>query len=186
MSVSDSDRSGKYINLLQIHEWWNWETEHYNSVLALYACSAYAGRLDQADLVVGCEASHPVKEKQAGYQTRENGQVNLRGNDMKAGQTTEGLKNAGGSNATAKFRDLSKYHALRDSATRFSTSGFFHESVSPKPLSIPLGPFPRILGDICSSRCTVDTGGKFATCINNTSGTGGKFNAGVVDTVGVP
>ncbi len=28
----------------------------------------------------------------------------------------------------------------RDSA-RFSTSGTFHESVSPKPLSIPLGPF---------------------------------------------
>jgi hypothetical protein len=27
----------------------------------------------------------------------------------------------------------------RDSATRFSTSGFFHELVSPKPLSIPLG-----------------------------------------------
>jgi hypothetical protein len=24
---------------------------------------------------------------------------------------------------------------------RFSTFGFFHESVSPKPLSIPLGPF---------------------------------------------
>jgi hypothetical protein len=29
----------------------------------------------------------------------------------------------------------------RDSATRISTSGFFHESVSPKPLSIQLGPF---------------------------------------------
>jgi hypothetical protein len=29
----------------------------------------------------------------------------------------------------------------RDSVTRFLTSGFFHESVSPKPLSIPLGPF---------------------------------------------
>jgi hypothetical protein len=28
-----------------------------------------------------------------------------------------------------------------DSVTRFSTSGFFHESVSPKPLSITLGPF---------------------------------------------
>jgi hypothetical protein len=26
---------------------------------------------------------------------------------------------------------------------RFSTSGFFHESVSPKPLSIPLGPFRK-------------------------------------------
>ncbi len=29
----------------------------------------------------------------------------------------------------------------RDSDRRFSTSGFFHESISPKPLSIPLGPF---------------------------------------------
>jgi hypothetical protein len=44
---------------------------------------------------------------------------------------------------------------------------FFHESVSPKPLSIPLGPFQIVLiicGDIHSSRCTtgvVDTGGKW-------------------------
>jgi hypothetical protein len=29
----------------------------------------------------------------------------------------------------------------RDSVTRFFASGFFHESVSPNPLSIPLGPF---------------------------------------------
>jgi hypothetical protein len=29
----------------------------------------------------------------------------------------------------------------RDSAMRFSTSGFYYESVSPKPLGIPLGPF---------------------------------------------
>ncbi len=42
---------------------------------------------------------------------------------------------------------------------------FFHESVSPKPLSISLGPFrifSKIRGDIRSSRCTtgvVDTGG---------------------------
>ncbi len=44
---------------------------------------------------------------------------------------------------------------------------FFHESVSPKPLSIPLGPFwifLKICRDIRSSRCTtcvVDTGGKW-------------------------
>jgi hypothetical protein len=44
---------------------------------------------------------------------------------------------------------------------------FFHESVSPKPLSIPLGPFqifPKICGDIRSSRCSTgvnDTGGKW-------------------------
>ncbi len=40
----------------------------------------------------------------------------------------------------------------------------FYESVSPKPLSVPLGPFrifSKISGDICSSRCT--------TGINNTS-----------------
>jgi hypothetical protein len=28
-----------------------------------------------------------------------------------------------------------------DSATRFLSSSFFHESVSPKPLTIPVGPF---------------------------------------------
>ncbi len=44
---------------------------------------------------------------------------------------------------------------------------FFHESVSPKHLSIPLRPFQiflKIRGDILSSRCTtgvVDTGGKW-------------------------
>ncbi len=43
----------------------------------------------------------------------------------------------------------------------------FYESVSPRPLSIPLGPFrifSKIRGDIRSSRCTtavVDTGGKW-------------------------
>jgi hypothetical protein len=46
---------------------------------------------------------------------------------------------------------------------------FFHESVSPKPQSIPSGPFrffSKIGYDIRSSRCTtgvVDTSGKFAT-----------------------
>jgi hypothetical protein len=50
---------------------------------------------------------------------------------------------------------------------RFSTSGFFHESVSPKPQSIPLGLFKffsKIRGDIPSSRFTigvVDTSGKW-------------------------
>jgi hypothetical protein len=34
-----------------------------------------------------------------------------------------------------------------ESDTRFSTLGFFHESVSPKPPSIPMGPF-KIRGDI--------------------------------------
>jgi hypothetical protein len=65
--------------------------------------------------------------------------------------------------------------------------------VSPQPQSIPLEPFrmfSKIRGDIRKSRCTtvsttpvenfatsfasaVDTGGKFATGINNT---GGKFD----------
>jgi hypothetical protein len=53
------------------------------------------------------------------------------------------------------------------SATRFSTSGFFHESVSlfPKTLIMPLGPFRIVLkirGYIRSSRCTtcvIDPGG---------------------------
>ena len=34
--------------------------------------------------------------------------------------------------------------------------------------------------------CVMDTGGKFAAGINDTSGIGGKFTAGVVDTSGVP
>jgi hypothetical protein len=56
--------------------------------------------------------------------------------------------------------------AFKGSVTRFLTSGFFHESVSPKPLSIPLGSFrifSKIRGDIRSSRFAtgvVDTGGK--------------------------
>ena len=40
--------------------------------------------------------------------------------------------------------------AYRESDTRISTSGFFHKSVSPGPLSIPLGPFrifSKIRGD---------------------------------------
>jgi hypothetical protein len=44
-------------------------------------------------------------------------------------------------------------------------SGFFLESVSPKPLSIPLGPFrifSKIRGDTRSSR--------FATDVNDTGG----------------
>ncbi len=67
---------------------------------------------------------------------------------------------------------------LRDSVTRFFGSGFFHESVSPKPLSIQVGPFrifSKIRGDIRNSRLTTginDTGGKFSTGINDT---GGKF-----------
>ncbi len=66
----------------------------------------------------------------------------------------------------------------RDSVTRYFASGFFHESVSPQPQSIPLGPFQifsKIPGDIRKSRCTTGinvTDGKFATGINDT---GSKF-----------
>ena len=64
-----------------------------------------------------------------------------------------------------------KFDALaiveRDSVTRFSTSGFFHQSVSPKHMSIPVRPFrifSKIRGDIRSSRLTTgvaDTGSKW-------------------------
>jgi hypothetical protein len=55
---------------------------------------------------------------------------------------------------------------LKGQCHEILTSGFFQEPVSPKPLSIPFGPFRiflKIRGDICSSRCTtsvLDTGGK--------------------------
>ncbi len=73
----------------------------------------------------------------------------------------------------SRIWNISRY---RDSATRFSTSGFLHGSVSPKPLIISLGPlriFSKMRGDIRSSRCTtgvVDTGGKFATWVVDTGG----------------
>jgi len=55
---------------------------------------------------------------------------------------------------------------LRETVSRDLSTSVFYDSVSLKPQSIPLGPFPiisKIRGDICSSRCTtcvVDTGGK--------------------------
>ena len=67
---------------------------------------------------------------------------------------------------------------------RFFASGFFHESVSPQPQSIPLRPFrifSKIRGDIRNSRCTTginDTGCKIAAGTNDT---GDKFATGVVD-----
>jgi hypothetical protein len=36
---------------------------------------------------------------------------------------------------------ISLINVHRDNALRFSIAGFFHESVFPKPLSIPSGPF---------------------------------------------
>jgi hypothetical protein len=69
--------------------------------------------------------------------------------------------------------------------------GFFVNQFPPS-LSIPLRPFrifSTICGDIRKSICTTgvfDTGGKFATCINNTSSTGCKFTAVVVILASAP
>jgi hypothetical protein len=58
-------------------------------------------------------------------------------------------------------------HTLKGQCHEISTLGILHESVTPKPLSIPLGlfrVFSQILREIRSSRCTigvVDTGGKW-------------------------
>jgi hypothetical protein len=91
--------------------------------------------------------------------------------------------------------------ALRDSVTRFFTSGFFHESVSPQPQSIPLRPFKffRKFAEIFENEkyqryqrhwrqisplffaSVVDTGGEFATGVNDT---GGKLATGVNGTGG--
>jgi hypothetical protein len=92
------------------------------------------------------------------------------------------------------LRDRQKINSVKCSFA----SGFFHESVSPKPLSTPLGPFrifSKIRGDIRSSRLTTgisDTSGKFATGVNDTGGqiatgindTGGEFATGINDNGG--
>jgi hypothetical protein len=72
-------------------------------------------------------------------------------------------------------------YTKRDSVTRFFYSGFFlHKSSSPKTLKIKEGPFIiylKIRRDICKSMCTTcisETGGKFATGINE------KFEAALM------
>ncbi len=66
----------------------------------------------------------------------------------------------------SNFRLFSVTVRLKGQCHEIFASGFFHESVSPKPLSIPVGPFrifKKIRGDIRSSRLTTginDTGGK--------------------------
>ncbi len=55
-----------------------------------------------------------------------------------------------------KARKRTFYHFFqRESDTRFSTSDFFHKSVSPGPLSIPLGPFQifRKFAEIFANEC---------------------------------
>ncbi len=72
-----------------------------------------------------------------------------------------------------------------ESDTRFSISGFFHESVSPRPPSIPLGPFwifLKIRWDIREWMFIAgvnDTGGKMFSGVNDT---GEKLFGGVNDT----
>ncbi len=81
-----------------------------------------------------------------------------------------------GSGSPVALTAAHKLTHKRDSVTRFSDSGFFHESPSPKLLIITLEPFrifSKILGDIRTSRCTTgvnDIGGKFATGVNDTGG----------------
>jgi hypothetical protein len=73
-------------------------------------------------------------------------------------------------------------NGLKRQCHEIFASGFFHESVSPQPRSIPLGPFKifsKIRGEIRKSRCTTginDNGGKIVTGINDI---GGKFATGI-------
>jgi hypothetical protein len=71
---------------------------------------------------------------------------------------------AGGINYLKSIPGLVKRLQIRaqhiDSATRFSTSGFLHGSVSPKPLILPIGPFrifSKIHGNIHSQDATSTT-----------------------------
>ncbi len=72
---------------------------------------------------------------------------------------------------------------LKGQCHEIFASGFFHESVSPQPQSIPLGPVSAtpVANFATSFASVVDTGGKIATGINDT---GGKFAAGINDTGG--
>ncbi len=71
---------------------------------------------------------------------------------------------------------------LKGADTRFSSSGFFHESVCPRPISIPSGPFwifSKIRRDIrvlMFIAGVVYTGEKLFSGVNDT---GDKFFAGV-------
>ncbi len=68
---------------------------------------------------------------------------------------------------------------------RFSSSGFFHESVSPRPISISLGPFRifskirRDIRELMFIAGVNDTGEKLFSGINNTAK---KLFTGVNDT----
>jgi hypothetical protein len=54
---------------------------------------------------------------------------------------------------------VAKYIELKGQCHKIFNLSFFHESASPKPLNLPLGPFrifSKICGDISSSKCTID------------------------------
>ncbi len=56
------------------------------------------------------------------------------------------------------------YVVLKGQCQEIFDSRFFHESISLKPMSVPLGPFSYFLeirGDICSWRCTTHADGKW-------------------------
>ncbi len=84
-------------------------------------------------------------------------------------------------------------HALlksgyRESDTRFSTSGFFHESIPPRFLSIPWALSPAIYNRRCyeiyenpEQGLTTDVYDSFVF-IAGVNDTGGKLLTGVVDT----
>jgi hypothetical protein len=62
-----------------------------------------------------------------------------------------------------------------------------HLRPSPKNDIRVISNFPKIRRDICKSRCTTsinNTGGKFATGINNTAAYFATLTAGVIDTSG--
>ncbi len=88
---------------------------------------------------------------------------------------------------SCKLSHLEKQHFfLRESDTRFLTSSFFHESVSPRPPCIPLEHFwifSKIRGDIRELMFITRvnyTGDKLFSGVNDT---GEKYVPGVVDTV---
>jgi hypothetical protein len=68
-------------------------------------------------------------------------------------------------NADLVLKHWRKHHDLKGQCHEIFLYGFFHQSVSPQPQSILLGPFQifsKIRGDIHSSR--------FATGVNDTGG----------------
>ncbi len=94
------------------------------------------------------------------------------------------------------MRQVQNIDVYRDSVTRNVASGFFHESVSPQPQSIPFRQF-RIFSKIRESRCTTDTTlvanlptesatpvANFSTIFASVVNTGGKFATGVNDAGG--